>query len=78
MSSEKENVEKNDIKIIIFIAIKELLYHKGMNISLSQRGSSVVSTMASRAKGTGIDPRLRQRNFPCPNMLSFMSFAGLT
>ena len=31
--------------------------------SISKRGSSVVSALASRARGTGIDPRHRQGNF---------------
>ena len=39
--------------------------------SWRKRGSSMVSALASRAKGTGIDPRLRQGNFLCPNTVSF-------
>ena len=40
--------------------------------------SSVVSALASRARGTRIDPRCRQGNYWCLNMLSFVSFASMT
>ena len=41
-------------------------------------GSSVSSILASRARDTWINPRLRQRNFQCPNTFPFVSFAGMT
>ena len=37
-----------------------------------------MSALASKVKGTEIDPRLRQGNFLCPTTLSFVSFAGMT
>ena len=43
-----------------------------------KRGSSVVSALASAARGPGFDPRRRRGNFGCPNTLSFLSFAGMT
>ena len=45
---------------------------------IRKHGSSVVCALASTAKGTRIDPRLRQGNFQCRNKLSFVSFAGMT
>ena len=40
--------------------------------------SSVVCALASRARCTGINPRLKQENFRCANTLSFVSFADMT
>ena len=44
----------------------------------SECDSSVVSVLASSDRGPRFDPRLPQRKLWCLNMLSLMSFAGLT
>ena len=40
--------------------------------------SSVVSTLASGARGPRFDPHWLGGKFHCPNTLSFVSFAGMT
>ena len=45
---------------------------------LRKRGSSVVSALASGARGPRFDPRSRRGKFRCPNTLSLVSFAGMT
>ena len=43
-----------------------------------KRGSRVVSALASCARGPGFDPRRRRGKFVGPNLLPFLSFAGMT
>ena len=43
-----------------------------------KRGSRVVSTLASCARGPGFDPCQRRGKFVGPNLLPFVSFAGMT
>ena len=42
------------------------------------RDSRVVSALASCARGPGFDPRRRRGKFVGPNLLPFVSFAGMT
>ena len=42
------------------------------------RGSSVVSALASGTRGPRFDPHLRRGIFRSLNMLSLVSFAGMT
>ena len=39
---------------------------------------SVVSTLASDARGSRFDPRSQRGKFRCSNMLSLVPFAGMT
>ena len=43
-----------------------------------KRGSSVVSALASGARGPRFDPRLQRGKFCSTNTLSLVSFAGMT
>ena len=43
-----------------------------------KRGISVVSPLASGARGPRFDPRSRRGKCRCPNTLSLVSFAGMT
>ena len=43
-----------------------------------KRDSRVVSALASCARGLGFDPRRRRGKFVGPNLLPFVSFAGMT
>ena len=43
-----------------------------------KRGSRVVSALASGARGPGFDTRRRRGKFVGPNLLPFVSFAGMT
>ena len=43
-----------------------------------KRDSRVVSALASCARGPGFDPRRRRGKFVGPNLLPFVSFAGMT
>ena len=45
---------------------------------IGKRGSKVVSALASCARGPGFDPRRRRGKFVGPNLLPFVSFAGMT
>ena len=49
-----------------------------VNLSKRKRGSSVVSALASGARGPRFYPRSRQGKFRSPNTLSLVSFAGMT
>ena len=54
--------------------LKESKYH----LSRGKRDSRVVSALASCARGPGFDPRRRRGKFVGPNLLPFVSFAGMT
>ena len=43
-----------------------------------KRGSLVVSALTFSARGHGFDPRAGEEIVRCPNMLSIVSFAGMT
>ena len=43
-----------------------------------ESGSSVISPLASGAGGLRFGPCSQQRKVSCPNMLSLVSFAGMT
>ena len=45
---------------------------------IRKRGSSVVSALASGARGPTFDPRSRRGKFRSPTTLSLVSFAGMT
>ena len=45
---------------------------------MNKRGRSVVSALASGAKGPRFDPGSRRGKFWSPNTLSLVSFAGIT
>ena len=45
---------------------------------LRKRDSRVVSALATCARGPGFDPRRRRGKFVGPNLLPFVSFAGMT
>ena len=59
-----------------------LTRHEATLVFMSQymwkQGSRVVSALASCARGPGFDPCRRRGKFAGPNMLSFVSFAGMT
>ena len=49
-----------------------------LNKQLRKRGSSVVSALASGARGPRFVPRSRRGKFRSPNTLSLVSFVGMT
>ena len=54
------------------------ILHVFLKINKEKRDSRVVSALASCARGPGFDPRRRRGKFVGPNLLPFVSFAGMT
>ena len=61
------------------LKIRETLSLMSRNChATGKRGSRVVSALASCARGPGFEPRRRRGKFVGPNLLPFVSFAGMT
>ena len=61
---------------LILGALEEALFY--FIHQIQKRGSSVVSTLPSGARGPGFDPRRRRGKFGDPNTLLFVAFTGMT
>ena len=63
---------------ILFYSIHQVSFFREICWFSGKRGSRVVSALASCARGPGFDPRRRRGKFVGPNLLPFVSSAGMT
>ena len=77
--SETTTARKVTVKQLRYIPLQEQVDNfSTINIFASDAGSSVVSALASGARGLRSDPHSRLGTFWCPYMLSLVLFAGMT